>query len=801
MKKLFNFTKAVVLLSVMLVSISLQAAKNVAPAVSLISPTASQTSFSTIQAAYGAVDFSAVAGAYIIEVSSSYDPASETFPISLTAKANASETNTITIRPATGATISFTSATSKLISFDGAKFVTVDGRQAGVGTTKGFSFSNTSVAATASTIDFINDAYKNTLKYCTVLGSEVAAQGGAPAPITSGNIVIGTTTGTVARGGDATAGFTGSGNLYNTIDNCDIADATAGTPTAGVCMIGTASFTNEGNVVSNCNIYNCFNPNYNYSAAVFIGANSQSSVITNNKIYQTAARTFFTYGIHTPIHVNTATKEISFNTIGYASNSSTGTYTIGGAQSHKFQGMKLTGTVTTLKGNVISDIDITSTSVGGANIGIVCAIFNEGNNFPAGDANNPNIIRNITLNGSGALAANATFSLAGISTTSYTGGNVFYNTIDNLKVNLIGTNAATIKGVIYGIFAINAWGITAKQNRISNLTVGASGNSGAHVITGISAAPQANQGVTCERNLIYNLNAISSAGAIVTGIIANGGTGASVIKNNIINLGNDMSSPAEIRGIYKSSTGADKFYHNTVFIGGTTTGTTANTYCFYRNAATPTVAGEAVQNNIFVNKRTGGTTGTHYALKMLNAADYSGAFIACTNNLLQVDASSKLAFIGADVTDFAALTSSYSSFATASVNADPMFVAPTSATPDMHISTASSPANQSGLNTTGVTDDYYGMVRADYTPVDLGAVAISGSTTVVKNTKKDGLKVYATNKNLVFENLNGQVAQIYSLTGQLLKSIAITSDKVSVASTQGLYLVKVGAESAKVMVK
>jgi len=790
-------------------------------AIALYAPGGGSANYNSIQAAYNAIDFNTLAGAYTIEVASTYNVANETLPVNLTAKTGASESNTITIRPATSLTIT---AATKIISFNGAKFVTVDGRAGGSGTTKGFTFENTSIAATASTIDFVNDAYKNTLKYCTVLGAQVAPGGGAPAPINSGNIVIGTTTGTTVRDGDATAGFTGSGNLYNTIDNCNIADASTGLPTAGVCMIGTPTYTNEGNVVSNCNIYNCFNPNYNYSAAVFIGANSLSSVITNNKIYQTAARTFFTYGIHTPIHVNSATKEISFNTIGYATSNGTGIYTIGGAQSHKFQGMKLTGTVTTLKGNVISDIDISSTSVGAPNVGIVCGVFNEGNNFPAGDANNPNIIRNITLNGSGALAANATFSIAGISSTSWGGGSILYNTIDNLKVNFTGTNALTIKGIIYGIYAIQSWGITAKQNRISNLQVGVAGNSGANTITAIYAAPQANQAVIVEQNEIYNLNSISSSAAIINGIVPNNFTkttlsadeinkglttvdpGISTISNNVIVLGNNMASPAEIRVISKITVGTLKAYHNSIYIGGNATGTTANTYCVYSNPVAQTIAsprtlGEEYINNIFVNKRTGGSTGNHYAFSMSNAADYSGGFIAFNNNLLLTDATAKLAYIGADVANFAALGTSYPNFATDCVNAEPMFIDATAATPDLHISSASSPANQSGIAIASVTKDFAGAVRADYTPIDLGAYVIAGSTAVERNVATSKLNIYTAANEIIITNLSGRMASIYSFNGQLLKSVALTSDKVSISSAKGCYIVKVGTEVAKVFVK
>ena len=800
MKKQYSFRKALVLLSVILCGItsSLQAATNVLAAVTLISPTSGNTNYSSIQAAYNAVDFSVTSGAYIIEVASGYNVANETFPVDLTAKTLASETNTITIRPALGASKTIT-ATTKIISFNGAKFVTIDGRAGGTGTAKGFTFENTNLAATASTVDFVNDAYKNSLKYCTVLGAQVIPTGGSTVTPTSGTIVIGTTTGTETRGGDATAGFTGSGNMYNTIDNCDIADASTGLPTAGVYMIGTTSYTNEANVVSNCMIYNYFNPGNNYSCAVFVGANSQSSVITYNKMYQTSARSFGTWGIHTPISVSSATKEISFNTIGYANANGTGTYTIGGAQSHKFQGMKLSGTVTTLKGNVISDIDISSTSVGGSNIGVVCGIFNEGNNFPAGDAANPNIIRNITLTSD--KSPTSTFSMAGISTTSWTGGNVMYNVVDNLKVNFTGANAATIKGILYGIYAIQSWGVNANLNRISNLQVGIDGNNGAHVITAISATPQNNQGVIAERNEIYNLNAISSGTAIVTGLFCNSGTGASTIKNNIITLGNNMASGAEIRAIYKSNAGLLKAYHNTIYIGGAATGTTANTYCLYRNATTPTVAGEEYVNNIFINKRTGGTTGNHYAFSMLNTADYSGGFVAFNNNLLLTDAASKLAYVGTDITNYAAFTTSYPTFATGCVNADPMFVAATATTPDMHISSAASPANMAGATVASVTDDFAGALRANYTAVDLGAYVIAGSTAVERNVATSKLNIYTTANEIIFANLSGRLATIYAFNGQLLKSVALNADKVSVASAKGCYIVKVGTEVAKVFVK
>jgi len=796
MKK--NYILRFLSLILLLVSVSasnpLWATQSISIAVTLKAPSGSSAYYSNIQSAYNDIDFTALAGAYTIELSSSYNSANETLPINLTAKALASETNSITIRPASGATVTI-SAASKIISFNGAKFVTIDGRAGGTGTEQALSFENTGIGATETTIDFVNDAFKNKLQYCKVLGAQVIPSGGSTADPTSGTIVIGTTTGTEARGGDATVGFTGSGNMYNTIDNCNIGNASTGLPTAGVCMIGTAVFTNEGNTVSNCKIYNYFNPTNNYSCAVFIGANSPSSVITTNKMYQESARTFTSWGIHAPIYLKSKTKEVSYNTIGYANSTGTDTYSIGGAISHKFQGMNLSANVTTMKGNVLSNIEISTTSVGGANIGIAVGVFYAGDSFPLGDATNPNIIRNFTLNST--KTPTSTFSLAGISSTCYTGGLISNMIIDNLKINLTGTDAATIKGILYGIYAVNSWGITVKRNKITNLAVGQDGNSGAHVITAISATPQFNQPVLAEQNEIYNLNAISTGAAVATGLFCNSGTGASVIKNNVLALGTNMASGGEIRAIYKSNVGGLKIYHNSIYIGGTATGATANTYCYYRNAAAPTAAGEELKNNIFVNKRTGGTTGMHYAFKMQNVADYSDGFIAFSNNLLEVDATSKLAHIGTDILDYSAFTTSYANFASGCVNAAPLFIDAAATMPDLHLSTTTV-ANAAGVEITDVTTDFAGLTRADYSPVDLGAYIVDKPTAVT--TAKNNENISVANKRVVFENLNGQQANIYNVSGQLTQSIYIQSDYQTIELPKGIFVVRIKSQSKKLTI-
>lgn len=744
---------------------------------------ASQT-YPTIQAAYNALP-SLITSPYIIELQSDYVSSSETFPITMVYKSGASMANTITIRPAVGVSATFSGTTvTPIFKLNGSKYVIIDGRSGGEGSTKSITIENKSADASASTILMSNSATGNKIQYCTVLGSAVST---TSIP-TSGTIVIGSTTETVA------------GCAANVVDNCDVANASTGLPTVGVYLVGSTGFTTEGSVVTNNNISNYFNPGAFVSSGVYVGVLAQASTITGNKLFQTATRTYTDAGLHYPINISATTSVIVYNTIGYSSSAGTGTMTIDGTFAHRCVGININKPVTTLQGNTISDIDYTSSSVGGTYDGVLAGIYYTDGNLPTVIQSKPTTIRNLKLR----FTSNTPMGIVGLSYYAFNGSaNIAYTSVSNLQAIPAGDNANTIAGNVIGIYSFGPYGGSNKFNTVSNLSCGAEGSSAAHQVTGISANTGSNQALTSERNMVYNLNAISTGASVITGINCSAGTATATFKNNIVNLGNEVTSPAEIRGIYKLSVGKDVMYHNTIYIGGTTSGTTANTYAYYRNTATPTVIGEAVQNNIFVNKRTGGATGMHYALKMLNAADYSGGFIACTYNLLQVadDASAKLAYIGVDIADFAAFNSSFSNFATGSKNADPMFVAPTSATPDMHISSPGSQANQTGMVIASVTDDYYGLLRADYTPVDMGAVVISGSTTIVKNTNQIKLNVYAVVNSIIFNNLSGSTATIYSLNGQLLKSVSLTSDKVSVPSAKGCYIVKVGTENAKVLVK
>ncbi|HEY0110177.1 MAG TPA: hypothetical protein VGB67_11145, partial [Fibrella sp.] len=136
---------------------------------------------------------SCIQGPVVFELQGNYDPAYESFPIIIRNSPGASAVNTLTIRPAVGANTQVISTINgaPLIRFDGARYVTIDGRAGGTETTSALIIENLSTSALAGTsaITFVNGAQFNTVNYVKVLnGTTNSGQ-------TAGNIIFGTTSG------------------------------------------------------------------------------------------------------------------------------------------------------------------------------------------------------------------------------------------------------------------------------------------------------------------------------------------------------------------------------------------------------------------------------------------------------------------------------------------------------------------------------------------------------------------------------------------------------------------------------
>ncbi len=622
---------------------------------------------------------------------------------------------------AASAALTFTTpgALNPAIKFDGAKYVTIDGQSGGVGGTKNLTLSNTLTFNNASTLYFVNDASYNTIKYCNILGSSVSSTSNP----TTGTVFISTTTGTTARAG-SDPNFTGSGNLNNTIDNCDIANASGGLPTVGVYMNGTATYTNESNTISNCNIYNYFNPGAFVSAGIYINDNTKTTTINANKFYQTAERTYthvsgegINYGIFSATG-SSDSKAFTNNIIGYSSNSQTGTMTLNGNKNFRFVGIYVGRPLATAYGNLITDIDISTSSVGATHAGTVTGIY-AANNFPAATALSPNIIRNIIVRPSASTGGTATtHTLCGLGAQGGSAPLFYYNNVYNLQV--IPTSDAVVSKLT-GIYIGAGANTAVKFSNIYDLTCGASGNTGAHTVTGIYSVGISQYGGTnintVERNLVYNLKAISSGSSgfpTIIGITGNceyaGKT--SVFKNNFIALGENVMNDAIIYGILQPTTDATnllKYYHNSVYIGGAAPASpTKNTFAFYSAGTTVVTTGtNELKNNIFYNQRTITGTGKHYAIgfatgSVLKTCDYNLYYASPVGLAIAVEKVDLTAWKDAIVAGSDA----------SSITANPQFIAPNATTPNLQVQTYSSAVAAKGASGTGVTDDYNGTTRA-----------------------------------------------------------------------------------------
>jgi hypothetical protein len=153
-----------------------------------------------------------------------------------------------------------------LISLNGADNVTIDGSVNASGSAKNLTITNINTGPSVSTIQFINDATSNFVKYCIIKGS---------ATNTTGGVIFFSTSGI------------GTGNNNNTIDNNEITSDAAGRPINALYSFGTSGQENSGNTISNNYFYN-FLDKGNASNGIFLSSNTTTWTILGNSFYETA---------------------------------------------------------------------------------------------------------------------------------------------------------------------------------------------------------------------------------------------------------------------------------------------------------------------------------------------------------------------------------------------------------------------------------------------------------------------------------------------------------------------------------
>lgn len=207
-------------------------------------------SFTTITAAYAALP-DPIDQRYLIEIQTTYDPATETVPIVLTSRTGTSTDRTITIRPAadvSALTISRSVSTPAVLQFNGADWVILDGRAGGSGTAPTLIIQNTSTGSDAQTIQFINGATNNIVRYVHSKNATVNTTGPR-------NIEFGTSTDP-------------AGNSFNLLQNCIVEGGRS-----GIASSGTTANPNVGNVIKGCTIFD-----WGHLGVWFLSANNDMTV-------------------------------------------------------------------------------------------------------------------------------------------------------------------------------------------------------------------------------------------------------------------------------------------------------------------------------------------------------------------------------------------------------------------------------------------------------------------------------------------------------------------------------------------
>jgi hypothetical protein len=738
------------------------------------------TSYSTLKLAFDAINATASqTGANIlVKVNATTDEG--VAQCALMTKTAGNEWATLKIYPTfTGVTVSG-SFTGAQILLSGVKNVTIDGSLNGNGSSKDLTITNTAKGAIVLTADASN----NTIKNCVIKGGNTTATAG----------IIYT----------STAATTGMDN--NTITNNDITNS-GSRPYYAVNILGTTGSTNDGNIVSNNNLYNVWVSGTAAvnTAAVYVGNFTTNTKVTGNSIYETAAYAFAptnTCTISGILFSNTVAgtdgTEISGNYIGGTSIQCGGSNLEITPSAFKtsfrainFSGGAVTGTAHTISLNTIKNISIL-----GSFSEAVYGIYGAGPGLQISS----NIIDNISN-----TAATATATLQGItsSSTSLTAPLLISNnTIKNL------TNNSTSGGYDFGhsLAGIVQWGTgaaTVSGNTVLNLTNNTTvqGTREAGII--LAGACQDPNKVVAINNFIKGIYVPDQTvgWSLIYGIRCNGsnvtpwGVGATIV-NNIVSL--DGNSKAQIWGIYDrayidgtatTTYTSLKCYYNTVIISGTTSASQC-TWSLYQYVAN---SKKDIRNNIFINTRTtsdnnfknfamGGTA--IGATSATDIVDFNNYFVSGTNTALYGAASP-------GVNTLASIKSSTGGDAN-SVNVDPLFTNAGGILAEDY-KTSSSVTTLVATPIVGYETDFAGITR---TIPRMGAYENSITTKLTNIEQGNEFSIISNLSGIVVLLTKKSSIELYNINGMLIEKV-IADGAYSRNLNNGMYVIRVNGKAVK----
>lgn len=448
----------------------------------------------------------------------------------VTAALNASGTGSalytnVSVVPSGGAARSITGAIAgPLIELNGADNVTFDGLNTG-GNSLTLENTSTSNLTNTSTIRLVNDASGNTITNCSVLG--------ASSSISFGTIFFSTGTAT--------------GNDNNIVSNCIISNSGANFPVNGICSIGTTSFENSGNSITDNQISNYFNAGL-LTVGILVGSNNTAWSITNNRLFQTATRTFTTANTHRGIQVLSGSGyTINNNTIGYATSGGTGYYSLAGTIATRFIAIELgvgTAATSNVNSNIIDKIKVVTSSGAATTYGVLCGISVTSGNVNIGRTGG-NTIGAFDIDSSLIVVSTTTQALiAGIHNSSTGTISIENNLIGGFRTSGI---TASLAGAVYGINnSAAATSLSILNNTIGspilahNMVAGTNSlTTGSSLGAGITLATSAPASYVISGNTIQNITSYGTGtSGLVRGInittTATSGAGSYEIANNTI---------------------------------------------------------------------------------------------------------------------------------------------------------------------------------------------------------------------------------------------------------------------------
>jgi len=590
--------------------------------------TTGPTGYATVQSAFAAINAGTHQGAVTVWIIA--DTAETTSCLLNASGVGSASYSSVLVLPNGTRTVSGSFAGAPLIDLNGAKNVRIDGYNQ-------LTLANTSTSSTAatSTIRFISTtagaggAQNNIVANCNIQGSNTVPIGTA-----GGNLLFSTTT---------ASGTNIVGNNNNIIANNDIGPAGGNLPLKCISAAGTttnANTINTGNIIFNNNIHDFFNATAN-TAGIDIRTGNTSFTIWNNRLYQTATRTFtgaaglrysgIVYSGSTGTGATSNWGYISGNVIGFGTANGTGTTTITGTGTgaqNEVRGIDVnatsSGTATEIYGNIISGINQTSGRIATT----TC---------------------NSAFTGISACASGTATSTAATGTTDI--GTVSGNTIGSLDgsstivINATSTTASTTP--VFGIL-----GLTASGNFINNNQIGAITIQGAGTVTGFRGIFP---GATAATTQTINNNTIggpTAAGAISDTQLGNyavygiqTSTAACVITGNVIR---NLSGTANVAGSVNesgiaftstSTTAVSTISGNTIYNLSNSSGAIAtNIYGLDLTMPTSTsVTGNLVERNFIHSLSITSTDNTSQIFGIIVRGPASGtSTVTVQNNMIQL---------------------------------------------------------------------------------------------------------------------------------------------------------------------